>query len=178
MVPMIEDLFHLLLSAPAYGQMLLLVTMLHEMELSDMSDKWTCANNTDTYSSQRGYKLIHKTPKVSDTFALICRTKCQKEETWNHLFLRCSFARKKIPSATRSRHETTAATTAASLATGPGTVGSHDVVRPTSHRRRRRPCSWHMQASSHLQRHRSQRHSSTLMSLKHALSSATAPTRT
>jgi hypothetical protein len=94
MVPMIEDLFHLLLSAPAYGQMLLLVTMLHEMELSDMSDKWTCANNTDTYSSQRGYKLIHKTPKVSDTFALICRTKCQKEETWNHLFLRCSFAKR------------------------------------------------------------------------------------
>ncbi len=87
---------------------------------------------------------------------------------------------KAAPSATRSRHETTAATTAASLATGPGTVGSHDVARPTSHRRRRRrrPCSWHMQASSHLQRHRPQRHSSTLMSRKHALSSATAPTRT
>ena len=87
---------------------------------------------------------------------------------------------KAAPSATRSRHETTAVTTAASVATGPGTVGSHDVVRPTSHRRRRRrrPCSWHMQASSHLQQHRPQRHSSTLMSRKHALSSATAPTRT
>jgi hypothetical protein len=61
-----------------------------------------------------------------------------------------------------------------------GTVGSHDVARPTSHRRRqrRRPCSWHMQALSHLQRHRPQWHSSTLMSQKHALSSATAPAKT
>jgi hypothetical protein len=41
-------------------------------------------------------------------------------------------------SATRSRHETTAVTTAASLATGPGTVDIHDVARPMSHRRRRR----------------------------------------
>jgi hypothetical protein len=41
-------------------------------------------------------------------------------------------------STTRSRHKTTAVTTAASLATGPGTVDSHDVARPMSHRRRRR----------------------------------------
>src|SRR5688572_26247929 len=41
-------------------------------------------------------------------------------------------------SATRSRHETTAATTAASLAIGQGTVDSHNVARPTLHRRRRR----------------------------------------
>jgi hypothetical protein len=45
---------------------------------------------------------------------------------------------KAAPSATRSRHETTADTTATSLATRQGTVDSHDVVRPTSHRRRRR----------------------------------------
>jgi hypothetical protein len=45
---------------------------------------------------------------------------------------------KAAPSATRSWHETTTVTTAASLDTGPGTVDSHDVVRPTSHRRRRR----------------------------------------
>ena len=45
---------------------------------------------------------------------------------------------KAVPSATRSRHETTVVTTAASLATGPGTVDSHDMARPTSHRRRRR----------------------------------------
>jgi hypothetical protein len=45
---------------------------------------------------------------------------------------------KAAPSATRSRHETTTVTTVASLATGPGTVDSHDVARPTSHRRRRR----------------------------------------
>jgi hypothetical protein len=51
MVPMIEDLFHLPLSAPTYGKMLILVTMFHEMELSDMPDKWTCAHNTYTYSS-------------------------------------------------------------------------------------------------------------------------------
>jgi hypothetical protein len=44
---------------------------------------------------------------------------------------------KAAPSATRSRHETTAVTTAASLATGTWTVDSHDVARPTSHRRRR-----------------------------------------
>jgi hypothetical protein len=49
----------------------------------------------------------------------------------------------KAAAATRSWHETTAVTTAASLATEPGTVDSHDVVRPTSHRRRqrRRLCS-------------------------------------
>jgi hypothetical protein len=45
---------------------------------------------------------------------------------------------KAAPSATRSQHETMAVTTAASVATGPGTVDSHDVARPTSHRRRRR----------------------------------------
>jgi hypothetical protein len=45
---------------------------------------------------------------------------------------------KAAPSATRSRHETTTVTTATSLATGLGTVDSHDVARPTSHRRRRR----------------------------------------
>jgi hypothetical protein len=130
---LIEDLFHLPLSAPAYVQMLTLVTILHDMELSDMRDKWMCANNTDKYSSQRIYKLIHKAPKVSDTFALVWKTKCQpkqklffwlllhdrlntkhvlkrrkmdlgsytcencirqKEEIWNNLFLRCSFAKR------------------------------------------------------------------------------------
>jgi hypothetical protein len=45
---------------------------------------------------------------------------------------------KAAPSATRNRHETTAVTTVASVATGPGTVDNHDVARPTSHRRRRR----------------------------------------
>jgi hypothetical protein len=50
---------------------------------------------------------------------------------------------KTAPSATKSRHETTIVTTVASLATGPGTVDSHDVAKPTSHRwrRRRRLCS-------------------------------------
>jgi hypothetical protein len=38
------------------------------------------------------------------------------------------------PSATRSRHEMTSATTVASLAIGPRSVDSHDVARPTSHR--------------------------------------------
>jgi hypothetical protein len=40
-------------------------------------------------------------------------------------------APKVAPSATRSRHETTVVTTVASLATGPGTVTSHDAARPT-----------------------------------------------
>jgi hypothetical protein len=50
---------------------------------------------------------------------------------------------KAAPSTTRSRHETTAVPTTASLSTGLGTVDSHDVARPSSHRRRwrRRPCS-------------------------------------
>jgi hypothetical protein len=42
------------------------------------------------------------------------------------------------PSASRSRHETTSDTTVASLAIGPRSVDSHDVVKPTSHRWRRR----------------------------------------
>jgi hypothetical protein len=42
---------------------------------------------------------------------------------------------KAAPSATRSRHKTMAVTTVASLATGPGTVDSHDVARPTSYKR-------------------------------------------
>jgi hypothetical protein len=42
------------------------------------------------------------------------------------------------PPATRSRHETTPGTTVASLAIGPRSVDSHDTVRPTSHRWRRR----------------------------------------
>jgi hypothetical protein len=45
-------------------------------------------------------------------------------------------------------------------------------------RRRSQLCSWHMQASSYLQRHRPQRLSSTLMSREHTPSSATAPTAT
>jgi hypothetical protein len=40
--------------------------------------------------------------------------------------------------ATRSRHVTTAVTTVASLASSLGTVDSHDVDRPMSHRRRRK----------------------------------------
>jgi hypothetical protein len=54
------------------------------------------------------------------------------------------------PPATRSRHETTPATTVASLAIGPKSVDSHDAARPTSHRWRSQLCSWHMQASSYL----------------------------
>jgi hypothetical protein len=42
------------------------------------------------------------------------------------------------PLATRSRHETTPATTVASLAIGPRSVDSHNAARPTSHRWRRR----------------------------------------
>jgi hypothetical protein len=56
-------------------QMLTLVIMLHNMELSDMLDKWMCANNADKYSSQKIYKLIHKVPEALDTFALIWKTK-------------------------------------------------------------------------------------------------------
>jgi hypothetical protein len=83
------------------------------------------------------------------------------------------------PPATRSRHETMPATTVASLAIGPRSVDSHDAARPTSHRwRRSQLCSWHTQASSYLQRHRSQRLSSTLMSREHTPSSATAPAMT
>jgi hypothetical protein len=47
--------------------------------------------------------------------------------------------------------------TVASLAIGLSSVDSHNAARPTSHRWRRRRsqlCSWHMQASSYLQRHR------------------------
>jgi hypothetical protein len=74
-----------------------------------------------------------------------------------------------VPPATRSRHETTPATTVASLAIGPRSVNSHDAARPTLHRWRRRSqlYSWHTQASSYLQRHRLQRLSSTLMSREH-----------
>jgi hypothetical protein len=76
------------------------------------------------------------------------------------------------PPATRSRHETTPATTVASLAIGPRSVDSHDAVRPMSHRWRSQLCSWHTQASSYLQRHRPQRLSSTLMSREHTPYSA------
>jgi hypothetical protein len=60
-------------------------------------------------------------------------------------------------SAIRSLHETTYATTVVSLTIGPS-VDSHDAVRPTSHRWRRRSqfYSWHTQASSYLQWHRPQ----------------------
>jgi hypothetical protein len=80
--------------------------------------------------------------------------------------------------ATRSRHETAPATTVASLTIGPSSVDSHDAARPTSHRWRSQLCSWHMQSSSYLQRHWSQRLSSTLMSREHTPSSATAPAAT
>jgi hypothetical protein len=77
--------------------------------------------------------------------------------------------------ATRSRHETTPATTVASLAIGPRSVDSHDAASPTSHRwRRSQLCSWHTQASSYLQRHRPQQLSSTLMSREHTPSSVAA----
>jgi hypothetical protein len=80
------------------------------------------------------------------------------------------------PTATRSWHETTPATTVASLAIGPRIVDSHDATRPMSHRWRSQLCSWHTQASSYLQRHQPQRLFSTLMSREHKPSSATAPT--
>jgi hypothetical protein len=82
------------------------------------------------------------------------------------------------PPAARSRHETTPGTTMASLAIGARSVDSHDAARPTSHRWRSRSqlCSWHMQASSYLQRHWPQWLSSTLMSREHTPSSAIAPT--
>jgi hypothetical protein len=84
------------------------------------------------------------------------------------------------PPTTRSWHETTPATTMASLAIGPRSVDSHNATIPTSHRWRRRSqfCSWHRQASSYLQQHRPQRLSSTLMSRQHTPSSTMAPTVT
>jgi hypothetical protein len=56
------------------------------------------------------------------------------------------------PLASKSRHETTLATTAASLVIGPRIVDSHDTVRPTSRKRRRsnRLCSLLMRASNYL----------------------------
>jgi hypothetical protein len=84
------------------------------------------------------------------------------------------------PPVTRSRNETTTATTVASLTIGPRSVDNHNAARPTSHRWRRRSqlCSWHTQASSYLQRYRPQRLSSTLMSREHTPSSAMAPATT
>lgn len=58
-MPMTEEIFHLPLSASAYRQMLLLDTILHDVDLSDTPDIWTYANNSDKYSSQQVYKLIH-----------------------------------------------------------------------------------------------------------------------
>jgi hypothetical protein len=83
-------------------------------------------------------------------------------------------------SATRSWHEMTHATTLVILAIGPRSVDSHDTVRPTSHRWRRRSqlCSWHTQALSYLQRHRPQQLSITLMSREHTPSSAMTPAMT
>jgi hypothetical protein len=82
------------------------------------------------------------------------------------------------PPATRSRYETTPATTMASLVIGPRSVDSHDAARPTSHRwRRSQLCSWHTQALCYLQRHRPQRLSSTLISREHT-PSTTAPATT
>jgi hypothetical protein len=86
-----------------------------------------------------------------------------------------------VPLATRSRHETMPTTTVTSLAIGPRSVDTDDVIRPTSHRwwrRRSQLCSWHTQASSYLQRHQPQRLSSTLMSQEHTPSSAMAPATT
>jgi hypothetical protein len=85
-----------------------------------------------------------------------------------------------VPPATRSRHETAPATNVASLTIGLRSIDSHDATRPTLHRWRRRSqlCSWHMQASSYLQRHQPQWLSSTLMSREHTPSSVTAPTAT
>jgi hypothetical protein len=81
--------------------------------------------------------------------------------------------------ATRSRHKTTPVTTVASLPIGPRSVDSHDEVRPASHKwRRSQLCSWHTQASSYLQRHRSQCFSFTLMNREHTPSSATVPAMT
>jgi hypothetical protein len=71
MTPLVEDLFHLPLSASAYMQMLSLVTMFHHTELTDAPDKWRCASVADKYSSQKIYELIHKVPVALDTFALI-----------------------------------------------------------------------------------------------------------
>ena len=84
------------------------------------------------------------------------------------------------PLASPSRHKTTVATTVAGLAIGPMSVGNHDKARLTSHRRRRRRrlCSWRMQALSYPRRLQSQRLSSTSMSQKHMLFSAMAPGRT
>jgi hypothetical protein len=84
------------------------------------------------------------------------------------------------PPSTRSRYETTLATTVASLAIGPRSVDSHNAVRPTLHswRRMSQLCSWHTQASSYLQRHRPQWLSSTLMIREHTPSSTTAPAMT
>jgi hypothetical protein len=78
------------------------------------------------------------------------------------------------PLATRSQYETAPATTVASLAIGPRSVDCHDAARPMSHRWSQL-CSWHMQPSSYLQRHRPQWLSSTLMSREHTPSSVTAP---
>jgi hypothetical protein len=55
------------------------------------------------------------------------------------------------PPTSRSRHETTPATTVASLAIGPRSVDNHDVARSMLHRwRRSQLCFWHTQASSYL----------------------------
>jgi hypothetical protein len=85
-------------------------------------------------------------------------------------------AHRAAPLASKSRHEMTLATTAASLVIGPRIVDSHDAARPRSRRRRSsRLCSLLMRASNYLQRHRPRRLSSTLTSQKHMPSSATAP---
>jgi hypothetical protein len=56
-----------------------------------------------------------------------------------------------VPLATRSRHETTFATTVTCLTIGPRSIHNHDAARPMSHRwMRSHLCSWHMQASSYL----------------------------
>jgi hypothetical protein len=56
------------------------------------------------------------------------------------------------PLASKSRHETTLATTTASFVIGPRIVDSHDAARPTSRRRRRssRLYSLLMRASNYL----------------------------
>jgi hypothetical protein len=62
MTPLVKDLFHLSLSAQAYLQMVSLVIMLHNTELTNAPDKLRCASVADKYSSQKIYELMHKVP--------------------------------------------------------------------------------------------------------------------
>jgi hypothetical protein len=96
-----NELFHIPLSAEAFGQLLSFQDILANLQLHDHNDIWRCSGSSNLFSSQKVYAHLIGTQQSHPLFSWLWKSKCQPKHKWlllkNRLNTRPLLRRRSMP---------------------------------------------------------------------------------